>query len=166
MKKLIMGTGSYNNIKSGNGVSVNDAGGSWNYNGPGYIPLMPKLITTATYNREYKRLAALERQEDKLEEYLNLRRQIEDEYIKSYYETCLKELNIDELFEDLRNRFGDKIILLCHEEIYKFCHRRIVADYLELKTGISIPEIKVSQSGKVKKLDPIRYTERLKNIID
>ena len=62
--------------------------------------------------------------------------------------------------------FGNNIILLCHEGVDEFCHRRIIADYIELKTGIYIPEVSIDEVGAVKKLIPISYKERLNNIIN
>jgi len=56
--------------------------------------------------------------------------------------------------------------LLCHEPIDEFCHRRLIADYIELKTGIYIPEISVEENGQAKKILPIRYKNRLKAVID
>ena len=55
--------------------------------------------------------------------------------------------------------------MLCHEPIDEFCHRRIIADYIELETGIYIPEVSVDEQGNVKKLVPIRYKNRLKKIM-
>ena len=66
----------------------------------------------------------------------------------------------------LNEKFGNEIILLCHESINEFCHRRLIADYIELETGIYIPEISVSLEGKIKKLSPIRYKNRLKEVIN
>lgn len=65
----------------------------------------------------------------------------------------------------LENKFGDNIILLCHEPVDEFCHRRLVADYIELKTGVYIPEVAVDNNGMIKKLIPIRYKNRLKQVI-
>ena len=45
-KKIILGTGSYEDVKCGNTVSVTgDGGNAWNYFGPAYKKLAPKLIT-------------------------------------------------------------------------------------------------------------------------
>ena len=38
----------------------------------------------------------------------------------------------------------------------------MIADYIELETGIYIPEVSVDEKGNVKKLNPIRYKNRLK----
>ena len=87
-------------------------------------------------------------------------------YIKSYYETWLKDLDVLELLSILEDKFGDNIILLCHENVDEFCHRRLIADYIELQTGIYITEIAVSEQGKVKTITPIRYKNRLKSVIN
>ena len=44
------------------------------------------------------------------EDYI-LKKQIEDDYIKSYYETRLKKLNVPELFCVLEGKFGKNIML-------------------------------------------------------
>ena len=98
------------------------------------------------------------------QEYINYRKEIEDEYIKSYYDIRLKNLDVTALLMTLKNKFGENIILLCHEPVNEFCHRRLIADYIELKTGIYIPEVSVSNDGIIKKLEPIRYKDRLKKL--
>lgn len=55
-------------------------------------------------------------------------------------------------------------MFLCHEPIDEFCHRRVFVDYIELLTGVYIPEIKVTESGIVYE-NPIRYKKCLVNII-
>ena len=66
-------------------------------------------------------------------------------------------LNVRDLLDVLNQKFGDEIILLCHElpgvELNKvyFCHRRLLADWIELATGIVIPEISIDKKGAVKK---------------
>ncbi|MCI9434155.1 MAG: hypothetical protein HFI86_02605 [Bacilli bacterium] len=42
----------------------------------------------------------------------------------------------------------------------------MIADYIEIKTGIYIPEVQVNSDGIVKKLNPIRYKNRLIDIIN
>lgn len=167
VSKIILGTGNYNNVKTGNTVSITgDGGNAWGYYGPAYKKLAPRLATYNCYATEYEELLTLRKDTLKLREYFKLRKQIEDEYITSYYETRLKGLNIEELLTILENKFGNNIILLCHEPINEFCHRRLVADYIELKTGIYIPEVKTADDGIVKKLTPIRYKNRLKQVIN
>ena len=166
MSKVIIGTGNYANTKSGNTLSVTgDGGNSWGYYGHAYKKLAPKFITYMNYASKYIELLNIKDDKDKLAEYKILRKKIEDEYIKDYYETRLKDLNIEELYETLYRKYSDNIILLCHESIDEFCHRRLIADYIEIKTGIYIPEVSTDKEGKVKELTPIRYTDRLKALM-
>ena len=165
ISKIILGTGNYQNIKSGNTVSITgDGGNAWGYYGPSYKKLAPRLNTYTKYAKGYEKLQELKK-ESRLDEYLKLRKEIEDEYIKEYYETRLKDLNIMELLIYFKEKYGEEIIFLCHEEIEEFCHRRVFADYIELETGIYVPEVSVDEVGKVKKIMPIRYKNRLKEII-
>lgn len=167
VSKIILGTGNYNDVKEGNTVSVTgDGGNAWGYFGPAYKKLAPRLVTYTPYAEAYEELLELRADVLKLKEYLEFRKKIEDEYIASYYETRLKDLDVEELLFTLESKFGDNIILLCHEPIDEFCHRRLIADYIELKTGIYIPEVKVSDDGMIRKLNTIRYKKRLKKIIE
>ena len=160
VSRIILGTSSYDDMKQGNTVSTTgDGGNAWGYYGPAYKKLAPRLFTYTSYAEKNEDLL-------KLKDYIELRRQIENEYISSYYETRLKDLDIEELLYTLESKFGDKIILLCHEPIDEFCHRRLIADYIELKTGVYIPELKVDSNGIVKKLNPIRYKDRLKKVMN
>ena len=163
---VIFATGNYSGVKKGNTVSITgDGGNAWGYFGPAYKKLAPKLVTYTPYAEKYKELLKLKSDLTKIKDYLEYRRQIEDEYIKSYYDIRLKDLNVKKLLYTLNERFGNNIILLCHEDIDEFCHRRLVADYIELKTGIYIPEVSVDQYGNIKELTPIRYSDRLKKLI-
>ena len=166
LSKVIFGTGSYENVKAGNTVSVTgDGGNAWNYYGHAYKKLAPRLVTYTPYAERLEHLKELRSDLTKVQEYLAFRKQIEDEYIRSYYDMRLKGLNVEELLETLHALFGDEIILLCHEPPEEFCHRRLVADYVELKTGIYIPEVSVDEQGKVKKLTPISYKNRLLEVM-
>ena len=164
LSKVILGTGNYYDVKSGNTVSVSgDGGNAWGYFGPAYKKLAPKLVTYIPYAQKYEELLRLK--EDTLE-YIEYRKQIEDEYIKSYYDIRLKDLDAKELLYTLNQKFGNDIILLCHEPIDEFCHRRLIADYIELETGIYIPEVSINEQGNIKKLVPIRYKNRLKEVMN
>ncbi len=162
---IVLGTGNYNNIKSGNTVSITgDGGNAWGYYGPTYKKLAPRLVTYSAYASNLEKLQELKSNLNYYKEYLEFKKKIEDEYIESFYETRLKNLNIEELMYIFKEKFGTDIILLCHEQIDEFCHRRLVADYIELRTGIYIPEITIEEN-KVKKLEPIRYKNRLKKYL-
>ena len=57
-------------------------------------------------------------------------------YKKRYYEEVLSKLDPKQVASDL-----DGCILLCHEKDRTFCHRRIVAEWLEAALGIKVPEM-------------------------
>lgn len=163
INKIVLGTGNYYSVKSGNTVSITgDGGNEWGYFGPAYKKLAPKLVTYKPYANKLEELNKLKEDLTKVKEYLEFRKEIEDEYIKSYYNIRLRYLDVRELLYDLENRFGSDIILLCHETVDEFCHRRLIADYIELEMGFYIPEVSVDELGNVKKILPIRYKNRLK----
>ena len=59
----------------------------------------------------------------------------ETEYEQLYIKNILSKLDIKEVYE----KFKDSV-LLCYENPGEFCHRRIVAKYIEDKLGIIVPE--------------------------
>ena len=162
-ENIILGTSNYEKAKSGNLVSITGDGGvSWNYYGKYYKKLAPRLVTYEKYVEGLKNLKNIK---DK-DEYQTYKNYIEYEYIKSYYETRLLSLNINELLEILYKKFGNDIILLCHESIDEFCHRRVLADFIELETGIYIPEVSIDESQNLTKENPIRYKKILNRVIN
>lgn len=167
LSKIILGTGNYEDVLSGNTVSITgDGGNAWGYYGPSYKSLAPRLVTYKEYAKQYETLLKVKQDMLCLKAYIEFRKEIEDAYIASYYETRLKNLDIIDLLTILEKKFGNHIILLCHEPIDEFCHRRLIADYIELKTGIYIPEVKINGDGIVKKLTPIRYKNRLRKVME
>ena len=58
------------------------------------------------------------------------------EYEERFYQETLSPLISDQVFQDL----GKEAILLCFESPGVFCHRRIVATWLEEALKIGIPE--------------------------
>lgn len=78
-------------------------------------------------------------------------------YIEEYYKQVLSKLNpsyINELF--------DKRILVCYEDNMEFCHRHIIAAWIELFLEIEIPEVKVEDS----KLKMLKRPEYIKDILE
>ncbi len=166
LSNIIIGTGNYDSIKTGNTLSITgDGGNAWGYFGPAYKKLAPRLTTYTTYSEKLKELEKLKEDFSKFKEYLKYKAKIENVYIESYYNTRLKDLNVFDLLHRLKEKYGENIILLCHEPVNEFCHRRLVADYIELQTGIYIPEISIDNAGNIKKLTPIRYKDRIKKVI-
>ena len=159
MKNIIIGTSCYENAKSGNTVSITgDGGNAWGYYGPAYKKLAPSLKLYEYYRDNPDNLS-----ERDLIEY----------YIKEYFNHRLAGLNTKELLYEFKERFGTEIILLCHElpsnssEIIKkhFCHRRVVADFIELTTGIIIPEISINELGVIISQQQPDYKPMLKRLM-
>lgn len=154
---IIKGTSCYENAKNGNLVSITgDGGNAWGFYGNSYKKMSPRLYLWEYYENNPDNLT-----EDELINW----------YIKEFYELRLKELNINEFLNTLKEKFGEEIILLCHElpgiTINKehFCHRRLLADYIELETGLVIPELSIDEKGIIKYIDTYDLKPRIKNII-
>jgi hypothetical protein len=60
-----------------------------------------------------------------------------EEYTRRYRNEVLNRLDPKKVYKDL----GDDAILLCWEKPGEFCHRRLVAKWLEEALGIKIPEL-------------------------
>jgi len=60
-------------------------------------------------------------------------------YIDKYYETVLKTLDPLVVYQELQ-QFGKDVILLCFETPEKFCHRHLVAQWLNKTNKQNIEE--------------------------
>ena len=60
-----------------------------------------------------------------------------DFFIKHYYKEVLDKLNP----QDIYNILGENAVLLCWEEPGEFCHRRLIAEWLEWELNIEINEL-------------------------
>ncbi len=58
-----------------------------------------------------------------------------EEYTKQYTEQILSWLDPQKVYEEL-----DDCVLLCWEKSGSFCHRRLVAEWLEKGTGNKVKE--------------------------
>lgn len=153
---IIKGTSCYENAKSGNQVSITgDGGNAWGFYGNAYKKLSPKLYLWQYYDNNPDKLSEAD---------------LINWYIKEFYELRLKELNAYKLLDILSQKFGEEIILLCHElpgtQLTKehFCHRRLLADQLELETGIIIPEISIDEMGIVKNEEVYDLKPKIKQL--
>ena len=57
------------------------------------------------------------------------------EYEKAYREEVLSHFDAETIYKQLRDG-----VLLCWENPGEFCHRRIIAKWIQEKTGIEVPE--------------------------
>ena len=154
---ILKGTSCYANAKSGNLVSITGDGcNAWEFNGNSYKKMSPRLYLWQYYDYNPDNLT-----EDELIDW----------YIIEFYYLRLKDLNLNELMNTLNQKFGEDIILLCHElpglEINKehFCHRRLLADWIELETGIVIPELSINESGKITQEEIYDLKPKIKKLI-
>jgi len=61
----------------------------------------------------------------------------EKQYEEQYRERVLSKLDPQKIYDTLKGQ-----VLLCWEEPGEFCHRRIVASWIEDNLGIEVPEWK------------------------
>jgi hypothetical protein len=72
-------------------------------------------------------------------------------YMHEYYNQVLSKLDANKVLEELAE-LGDNIVLLCFENEQEFCHRHLVAAWLERKLQIIVPEVSNDRDGNVKVL--------------
>ena len=64
---------------------------------------------------------------------------IDDMEYTSKYLDQLNELGVDRIIKMIQI-FGDDVVLLCWESPEKFCHRHILADYINKNSGVVVEE--------------------------
>ena len=137
MNKRIF-TGNYFECKAGNLISIShDKGKSAGFEG--------KTISQLAPNRQF------------WDVWRDNRGKISDDennkyYIEEYYKQILLKANIEELLKDEENP-----ILLCYEKEGEFCHRHIVAEYIEYKYGIKVRDIKIDENLNITECERPKY---------
>lgn len=122
-------TGKYENCKSGNLISISgDRGKKVGFQGKVLPVLAPKKDFWIVWEENI----------GKIDEYENTKY-----YINEYYKQVLIKINIEDLLKE------ENPILLCYEDSDKFCHRHILAEYIELKYGIKVQEIEIDEKGNI-----------------
>lgn len=125
MEKLIF-TGNYEECKAGNLISISgDRGRKVGFVGKAIPQLSPKKGFWMTFFNNI----------GKIPEEQNIRY-----YIQEYYKQVLSKVDILELLKDEENP-----ILLCYEKGQDFCHRHVLAEYIEMKYGITVRDIKTDE---------------------
>lgn len=145
-------TGSYANCKTGNLVSISgDKGNSINFIGNSYTKLAPKKDFWKKWHNNI----------GKISEWENNRF-----YMEQFYKTVLSKLNPKDVMKELET-FGKNVILLCYEDNEAFCHRPLVATWLERELQIEVPEISVDENGKIEILKRnLQYVNEFNNVIN
>ena len=136
MEKQIF-TGNYYECKAGNLISIShDKGKSAGFEGK----TMPQLAPNRQFWDVWRDNIG------KISEEENNRY-----YVEEYYKQILLKTDIEELLKDEKNP-----ILLCYEKGDEFCHRHIVAEWLELLLDVNVNEIKIN-NNKISKLERPQY---------
>ena len=116
MKKRIF-TGNYDECKIGNLISISgDRGKSIGFTGKAIPQLAPKRAFWKIWHDNIGKIP-----EEQNNRY----------YIEEYYKQVLSKVNIEELLKDEKDS-----ILLCYEKEGQFCHRHVLAEFINLKYGI------------------------------
>lgn len=132
-------TGNYKNFGETNYLTVSiskDRGMDANYEGKCFLDLAPKESFFRTWRNNIGKIS-----EEENNKY----------YIEEYYKQILAKLDPEEIHNKLCYN-----ILLCYEDSNQFCHRHIVAAWLELMLGIKVPEI-IIEKGLIKEVEAPSY---------
>ena len=135
-------TGNYDECKRGNLISISgDRGKSIGFVGKAIPQLAPKR---GFWNIWHSNMG-------KISSEANARY-----YIQEYYRQVLSKVNIEELLR------GEKDpILLCYEKGQDFCHRHILAEYIEMLYGIKVRDIKVDKNLNIEENKRPEYIRRM-----
>ena len=135
-------TGKYDNCKSGNLISISgDRGKKVCFNGKAISKLAPRLSFWKIWEENI----------GEVNEYDNTKY-----YINEYYKQVL-------ISSDIESILSEEIdpILLCYEDSNEFCHRHVLADYIELKYGIKVFEIEIDEFGNMTIKDRPKYIKKI-----
>lgn len=123
-------TGNYEQCKVGNLISISGDRGE----DAGFVgKCIPELAPKKDFFRRYKD------NKGKIPDEVNDRY-----YIEQYYTRVLSQVDIEEL---LKGEVDP--ILLCYEKGQDFCHRHVVAEYIEMKYGVKVRDILVDEDLNV-----------------
>lgn len=81
-------------------------------------------------------------------------------YIEEYFIQVLSKLDPEKIYNEL-----DYSILLCYETHEEFCHRQIVAEWLELFLDVKVDEIIIENGNIVKIVRPKYIRKYLEEVI-
>lgn len=146
MNKRIF-TGNYEECKAGNLISISgDRGKKVGFTGKAIPQLAPKKGFWMTFFNNI----------GKIPEADNIKY-----YIEEYYKQVLSKVDIEELLKNEKDP-----ILLCYEKGKDFCHRHILAEYIELKYNIKVRDIKIDENLDIEENKRPKYIRSmLENVI-
>ena len=140
-------TGNYEECKVGNLISISgDRGRSVGFKGKAIPKLAPKKVFWDIWHDNIGKIP-----EEENNRY----------YIEQYYKQVLSKVDIEELLEDEKDP-----ILLCFEKGQEFCHRHVLAEYIEMIYGIKVRDIKIDENLNIEENKRPEYIKRiLKDVI-
>ena len=141
-------TSNYKNFKFSllKTISISgDRGKSAGYEGDCYPKLAPKL---SFWKKWHANIGVVSQEENN------------KFYIEEYYKHVLSKLNPEKVYSEL-----DNSILLCYEDNSDFCHRHIVASWLELFLDKEVSEIIVDEFKMIQVSKPAYIKQILENVI-
>ena len=146
MKKRIF-TGNYEECKIGNLISISgDRGKSVGFTGKSIPQLAPKRKFWEIWHNNIGKIP-----EEQNNRY----------YIEEYYKQVLSQIDIEEVLKDEKDP-----ILLCYEKEGQFCHRHVLAEFIELTYGVKVRDIKIDEKLNIdENTRPEYIREALKDII-
>ena len=77
-------------------------------------------------------------------------------YIEQYYIQVLSQIDIEDLLKDENDP-----ILLCYEKGQEFCHRHVLAEYIELIYGTRVRDIKIDEQLNVEENIRPRFIRKI-----
>ena len=141
MNKRIF-TGNYEECKVGNLISISgDRGRSVGFTGKAIPKLAPKKAFWDIWHNNIGKIP-----EEENNRY----------YIEQYYKQVLSKVNIEELLKDEKDP-----ILLCFEKGKDFCHRHVLAEYIELTYGIKVRDIKIDEELNIEENERPEYIKKI-----
>ena len=135
-------TGNYEECKAGNLISISgDRGKKVGFKGKAIPALAPKRVFWDVFANNIGKIP----EED------NIRY-----YIEQYYDMVLSKIDIEKLLEDEKEP-----ILLCYEKGQDFCHRHVLAEYIELKYGVEVQDITIDEHLNVTENERPKYIKEI-----
>ena len=120
-------TGNYTDCKAGNLISISgDKGKSIGFEGKSLTRLAPKRAFWNEWHNNIERIP--EEENTKF-------------YIQEYYKQVLSQVDIEELLKDEKDP-----ILLCYERGQDFCHRHVLAEFINIRYGIDVEDLIIDEN--------------------
>ena len=140
MKRIF--TGNYEECKVGNLISISgDRGKQVGFRGKAIPQLAPKRSFWNIWHSNIGKIPEIE----------NTRY-----YIEQYYIQVLSQIDIEDLLKDENDP-----ILLCYEKGQEFCHRHVLAEYIELIYGTRVRDIKIDEQLNVEENIRPRFIRKI-----